>query len=180
MMMNLLMLKLTITEIATIFLIGKQTLKMIYDPKNPIDAQRARKRFESLMKLGKVFTINELTSKSVSQNNYLHLLIGFVAIELGENADYIKEHLYKRNANRDLFVFQKHDRHLDVDVECVKSTADITKEELSASIDRFRNYMSSVFDIYLPEPNEEEFLNSIKIEIERNRYFSKNGETYNN
>lgn len=148
---------------------------MIYDPKNPIDQQRARKRFESLIKNGKVFTLNELTSKSISQNNYLHLLINFVAIELGEDAAYVKEYVYKKCANSDIFVIKKHDRFMNVDVDFLKSTSDITKEELSRSIDRFRNFASSVLDIYLPEPHDEEFLNNIKVEIERNKYFSKNG-----
>jgi hypothetical protein len=143
---------------------------MIYDSNNPVDAQRAEKRFKQLIEGKKMFEITEKASRSLSQNNYLHMIISFLAIELGETSEYVKDMYYKLAANRDMFLIDKHDDRIGT-VRWLRSSSTLTKEEMNLSIDRFRDFASKVCDVYLPEPNEEEFLKSIMVEINRNKKF---------
>lgn len=143
---------------------------MIYDSNNPVDAQRAEKRFRQLMDGKKMFEITEKASRSLSQNNYLHMIISFLAIELGETSEYVKDMYYKLAANRDMFLIDKQDDRIGT-VRWLRSSSTLTKEEMNLSIDRFRAFSSKVCGVYLPEPNEEEFLKSIMVEINRNKKF---------
>lgn len=54
---------------------------------------------------------------------------------------------------------------------CLRSSADLTKEEMTLSIDRFRNWSSSVAGIYLPSPEDGEMMIYMMQEVERNKEF---------
>lgn len=47
-----------------------------------------------------------------------------------------------------------------------KSINDLDSAKMTTAIERFRNYSSKEFGLYLPEPNEEEFLEEIEKQIE--------------
>lgn len=53
----------------------------------------------------------------------------------------------------------------------LRSSAELDTEEMSVSIERFRNFASSEVGIYLPSPNERELLIYMQQEIERNKEF---------
>lgn len=142
---------------------------MIYNAGNPIDIQRAEKRFNALIKEQKVFELTEKASKVYSQNNYLHLIINYLAIETGESPEYVKKMYYKIGANRDLFAVFRNDKFLG-EVNYLRETSTLTKEEKTLSIDNFRAFSLRVCNVYLPEANEEEFMKNIVIEINRNTY----------
>lgn len=139
---------------------------MLYDLKNPLDRERFKRRCNALYTKGCIVDLSEKTSRSNSQNRYLHCLLGYLGIETGNDMDYVKEVFYKRAANRDLFVRQKDDELLGK-VEYLRSSADLSKEEFSLSIDRLRDWSSQVAGIYLPSPDEESFLASIEVEMSR-------------
>lgn len=146
---------------------------MIYNAGNPIDVQRAEKRFNVLIKEQKVFELTEKASKVYSQNNYLHLIINYLAMETGESPEYVKKMYYKIGANRDLFAVFRHDKFLG-DVNYLRETSTLTKEEKTLSIDNFRAFSLRVCNVYLPEANEEDFMKNIVIEINRNTYAKRN------
>jgi hypothetical protein len=52
-------------------------------------------------------------------------------------------------------------------VEYLRSSATLSQEEFSTSIDRLRDWSSQVAGIYLPSPNEQEFLASIEVEMSK-------------
>jgi hypothetical protein len=111
----------------------------------------------------------ELTEKrTVRQNSYLHLLIGWFAIESGNTIDYVKSKYYKELVNSEIFVKEKDDKFLGK-TRVLKSSADLTTSEMTTSIERFRNWSSQEAGIYLPGANENEFLKHIQEEIERNK-----------
>lgn len=87
-------------------------------------------------------------------------------METGNTLDYAKEVFYKRAANSEIFVREKED-DLIGKAEYLRSSADLTQEEFSLSIDRFRDWSSQTAGIYLPSPNEEQFLESIEYEMSR-------------
>jgi hypothetical protein len=139
---------------------------MLYDLKNPLDRERFKRRCNALFKKQGVVELSEKTKRSSQQNRYLHLLLGYLAMETGNSLDYAKEIFYKRSANREIFVREKDDELIGK-TEYLRSSADLNPEEFSVSIDRLRDWSSQVAGIYLPAPNEEEFLASIEYEMSR-------------
>ena len=139
---------------------------MLYDLKNPLDRERFKRRCNALFKKQCVVELSEKMKRSSQQNRYLHLLLGYLAMETGNSLDYAKEIFYKRTANREIFVREKDDELIGR-TEYLRSSADLTTEEFSMSIDRLRDWSSQTAGIYLPSPSEEEFLASIEYEMSR-------------
>ena len=141
---------------------------MLYDLKNPLDRERFKRRCNALFKKQGIVDLSEKVKRSSQQNRYLHLLLGYLAMETGNSLDYAKEVFYKRTANKEIFVRDKED-DLIGKTEYLRSSADLTQEEFSVSIDRLRDWSSQVAGIYLPTPDEEQILASIEVEMDRYR-----------
>lgn len=139
---------------------------MLYDLKNPLDRERFKRRCNALFKKQGIVELSEKTIRSNQSNRYLHLILGYLAIETGNTLEYAKEVFYKRTANKDIFVRIKDDELLG-QTEYLRSSASLSQEEFSTSIDRLRDWSSQVAGIYLPSPNEEQFLASIEVEMSR-------------
>lgn len=144
---------------------------MLYDANNPIDVQRAKTKFDAIIESKSVFELTEKKMKSYSQNNYAHLIIGYLALELGEERDYVKQNYFKKAANKDLFVETRYDERTKQNYEVVRSFSKLNSEETTLAIDRFRTFASKVCGVYLPEPNEDEFLKHITLELERQKRY---------
>lgn len=142
---------------------------MYFDSTKETDKKRALTYFQSLLEKEKRFEIIEKRSKrTLNQNNYLHLIISWFALEYGEQVEYIKQEYFKRLCNPELFVTHKEDNYLGK-VIVLKSSADLDTKQMTEAIERFRNWSSSEAGIYLPEPNEEEFLHNIQVEMQRQK-----------
>lgn len=139
---------------------------MLYDLGNHLDRERFKRRCNALFQKRCVAELSERTMRTTRQNAYLHLLLGYLATETGNTLGYVKEVFYKRAANRDIYVCEKDDPILGK-VEYLRSSSDLTKEEMMTSIDRFRDWSSQTAGIYLPAANEQEFLAAIEIEMNR-------------
>ena len=139
---------------------------MLYDLRNPLDRDRFKRRCNALYKKQGIVDLSEKMQRSSQQNRYLHLLLGYLAIETSNTLEYVKEVFYKRAANTELYVREKEDAILGK-VEYLRSSADLTKEEMTLSIERLRDWASQTAEIYLPEANEHEFLASIEYEMSR-------------
>lgn len=139
---------------------------MLYDLKNPLDRERFKRRCNALFKKQGIVELSEKTIRSNQSNRYLHLILGYLAMETGNTLEYVKEVFYKRTANKDIFVRIKDDE-LFGQTEYLRSSASLSQEEFSTSIDRLRDWSSQVAGIYLPSPNEEQFLASIEVEMSR-------------
>lgn len=139
---------------------------MLYDLKNPLDRERFKRRCNALFKKQGIVELSEKTIRSNQSNRYLHLILGYLAMETGNTLEYVKEVFYKRTANKDIFVRIKDDELLG-QTEYLRSSASLSQEEFSMSIDRLRDWSSQVAGIYLPSPNEEQFLASIEVEMSR-------------
>lgn len=142
---------------------------MTYDLSQALDRARFAARCELLLKRGAVTDMTEHTFRSSSQNRYLHLLIGLVALEVGETVEYVKVNHFKRMVNPDIFIVTKDDRFLG-QVETLRSSADLTKEEMSTAIDRFKTW-GRLQGWAMPDPGDTEILRQLEIEMSRqNRY----------
>lgn len=139
---------------------------MLYNLANELDRRRFDSRAQSLTKRGRIVDLTEKTLRTSSQNSYLHLCIGVVAMETGNTVAYCKEHYFKRLVNPEIFLRKREDPLAGTVVE-TRSSADLSKTEMSDAIDRFKRWAAEN-GIYIPEPGDEALLQDIEIEMCRN------------
>mgnify|MGYP003638903080 FL=1 len=145
---------------------------MILDATKQFDIERARTRLEKLIENKCKFELTEKKPvRSVSQNAYLHLIIGWFAIEYGETIDYVKRMMFKKLVNPEIFIFERENTKTGEKRKELRSTATLDSREMTNAIDRFRDYSSKEFGVYLPEAGEIDFLNEIKTQIENNKNY---------
>ena len=138
---------------------------MVYDLSSEFQRKAFLARVDNLMEKGAVVEMTEKAFRSHNQNRYLHLLIGVVAIETGNTLEDAKKWYFKETCNPDLF----HVQHMDKMGNCIdhiRSTAELTKEEMSTAIDRFKRW-GAENGIYMPNPDDASLLKAIEIEMGR-------------
>lgn len=138
---------------------------MTYNLSNELDRKRFQAKVEAFAKRGAVVELGEKVTRTRAQNSYLHKLIGIVAMETGNTIDYCKEVYFKRIANASVFVKDKEDP-IAGKVTFVRSSTDLTKEEMSDAIERFKRW-GAENGFYLPSPGDESLLAEIEAEMER-------------
>lgn len=144
---------------------------MIFNLKNEYDIPKFKDYVNKLFKERAVVELRKkLPSRTLSQNNYLHLLIGYFGSEYGCSFDEAKIDFYKRTCNRDLFERKRVNKRGE-EKNYLRSSAELTTGEMALSIDRFRNWSASVAGIYLPSSSERDFLIHIQQTIENNKEF---------
>lgn len=144
---------------------------MIYDLSKIIDKERFKKRCNQLFKAGKLVELSDRTNRSLSQNSYLHLIIAYLGVELGLSPEYVKREYYKIASNPDLFVRTKTDQLTGKQVNVLRSSSDLTKEEMTLSIQRFLYWSANVAEVTLPEPDDQNFLRECEVEVDRNKQY---------
>lgn len=144
---------------------------MIFNLKNEYEVPKFKDYVNRLFREHAVVEVKKkLPNRTLAQNSYLHLLLGYFASEYGCSLEEVKIDYYKRTCNRDLFE-RKTVNKKGKEVTYLRSSAELTTGEMTLSIERFRNFASSEAGIYLPSPNEREFLIHIQQEIERHKEF---------
>lgn len=140
---------------------------MIYNLSNDFDRQRFKTRCNALYKQGGVV---DLTAKkerrTIPQNAYLHLILGWFAIETGNTLDFVKKEYFKRYINPNIFVVEIEDKYLGK-LKVLRSSRDLTSAEMTTAIERFRNWASAEAGVYLPSPDEKSLLQYIEKESSR-------------
>ena len=138
---------------------------MVYDLSSDFQRKEFLARLDNLMGKGAVVELTEKAFRSPNQNRYLHLLIGVVAIETGNTLEDAKKWYFKETCNPDLFHVQHRDKMGNC-IDHIRSTAELTKEEMSTAIDRFKRW-GAENGIYLPNPDDASLLKAIEIEMGR-------------
>ncbi len=144
---------------------------MIFNLSNEYDSARFR---EYVNKLFSDKATVELKRKhplrSLSQNNYLHALLGFFACEYGCSTDEAKIDFFKRLCNKDLFERVRINRAGEK-ISYLRSSSELTTAEMRLAIERFRNWSAGVAGVYLPAADEKDFLFYAQQKIEQNKEF---------
>ena len=144
---------------------------MIYNLTNEYEVPKFREQVNKLISDGSTVELKKLHPKrTLQQNSYLHLLLGYFGSEYGLSIEEVKLDIFKRTCNTELFR-RSHNNKKGVRVEFLRSTAELTTAEMSTAIERFRNWSASVAGIYLPSANENEFLMHCRKTIEENREY---------
>lgn len=139
---------------------------MLYDLSNQLDRKRAAARWEFLMNKSAAVELTEHVSRTNSQNAYLHVLLGVLSMEFGERLEYVKQNYYKELVNPKLFVIKREDKFMGERV-VLRSSRDLTKEEMTESIDRLKVWASEQ-GIYLPDAEDKALIARIEAEMRRN------------
>ena len=138
---------------------------MQYNLATDLDQERFVNRANALLQKRCVIELTEKTFRSPNQNRYLHLLIGIIAMDTGVGLEYAKREYFKKLVNKDLFVIKKSDRFAG-EIEDLRSSADLTIEEMSMAIDRFKRW-GYENGFYMPSPEDTDRLRDIEIEMGR-------------
>ncbi|WP_372776480.1 hypothetical protein [Mangrovibacterium sp.] len=145
---------------------------MIFNSKIPGDHIKAKEYLTWLLKNGKRFEIVEKRKiRTDRQNRYLHLILSYFALQVGETLDYIKQEIFKKEINPDIFKTIRVNPKSGKKRTDWRTTAGLNTKEMSVSIDRFRRWCSQKTGIYIPEANEHQFLDQIQNEVEQNRHW---------
>lgn len=131
----------------------------VFDTKIEGCVSQARNFLERYISKGEVVEIRKKDcERTPSQNRYLHYILSFFADETGYSLDEVKVTFFKRTCNCDIFV-RSHTNKRGKDVEYLRSTSELTKEEMSLAISRFRNWSSMPpVGIYIPSPEDKDFV----------------------
>ena len=141
---------------------------MKYNLKNRLDVERFNARCKLLISQEcSVELTKMMPNRTKNQNRYLHLILNYFAIETGYSMHETKQVLFKQLVNKDLFVSEFIDKATGEAYVYFKSTTELDTKEMTTSIDRFRNWAVHEGGIYLPAPNEYDYLAQIEIEIDR-------------
>lgn len=144
---------------------------MIFNSANPFEVQKASEYLDRLASRQCWCELKELKPKrSNKQNSYLHVILGYFAAMYGCSLEEAKIDFYKRACNRELFEVEITNRKGRT-VKILRSSKTLDSREMTLSIERFRNWSSAVAEIYLPSPNEEQFLAYCRQQIEANQEF---------
>lgn len=141
---------------------------MIYFLQDDLSRRKCVARFNYLLEHAVLVELTDATNRSTRQNSYLHALLGAVALEVGENLEYVKQEIYKRMVNPDIFV-REHDNPMLGRVSAIRSSAHLSKEEMSESIDRFRKWAADQ-GIYTPSPDDLATIAKITADMSNARY----------
>lgn len=139
---------------------------MKYDLSNELQRGQFNVRAASFLKKGSVVELKECKVRSLRQNSFLHVALGYFAAQTGNTLEYVKQYYYKRLVNPDIFRRERDDKYLG-HIEVWRSSASLTQEEMSLSIDRFRNWSASEAGIYIPSPDDARLVQLMEIEIEK-------------
>jgi len=145
---------------------------MWYNSQKPIDVQNAKEKMQKYIQEGKVFELNEdREQRSIDQNSYLHLILSWYGLEYGETMKYIKEEVFKKQVNRDLFILEIVNPKTNEIREGWKSTKDLNTEQMTMAIERFRDYSAKEAGFYIPDAVEKKFIEQMKIEVKNNKKY---------
>lgn len=139
---------------------------MLFDTSNPLQKEQFKARSAKLAESGKVVELTEKKPvRTSNQNRYLWILIGYWATQTGYTKDE-SESIYKE-VNKDIYFVEK--EIAGVRTIYVRHTYELDTEEMSSSIEKWRNWSArnEAFPVYLPAPNEEYLIQLAEIEIEK-------------
>lgn len=130
----------------------------LYNLKNPYDVEKFKEKANQMVREKAYVELkNKLTQRTLAQNSYLHVLLGYFGSEFGMTLEQVKYDIFKKICNKDIFIRRRKNKR-GFEVEYVRSTTELDKGEMTTAIERFRNYSSAECGLYLPAPHEGEML----------------------
>lgn len=143
---------------------------MMYDLNNPLHRESFKVRANALVKKGCIVEMTEKKpQRTLSQNKYLHSILAYFGLEIGETAEYVKRQYFKILCNKDIFIREVEDKFLGK-ITVLRSSADLNTEEMALAIQRYRNWCSTQ-GVYIPSSEEYLMVQQIEVELSRNKQY---------
>lgn len=144
---------------------------MIFNLANPHEVDKYNSLTDKLrMKQAIVEVKEKKKNRTLRQNAYLHVIISYFACEYGCSVEDAKYKYYKITCNKDLYVYKTVNKQ-GKEVIRTRSSKELDTAQMTLSIDRFRNWSAAVAEIYLPSPQEYDFIIHCQQVIEQNKEF---------
>lgn len=141
----------------------------LYNLKNQYDRQKFKEACNRMvLKREYVELKRKTTQRSLAQNSYLHVLLGYFGSEFGLTIEEVKFDIFKKICNIDIFQRERTNKR-GKRIKYIRSSTELDKDEMTTAIERFRNYSSAECGLYLPSPNEGEMLFYAQQQIEANK-----------
>lgn len=147
---------------------------MLYDLTNPLQAENFKKRCNALFKKQCIVELTEKKpQRTLSQNSYLHAALGYFALEMGERLEDVKKWYFKLEANSDIFTRETVDKITGRKRVFLRSSSDLSVDEMTTAIERFRNWAVTVPDppVYIPSPEEHRLVTQMEIEVMKGKNY---------
>lgn len=142
----------------------------VYDLNTEIDRERYQRRVEALFAKRALVELSEhKPRRSLSQNRYLHLLLGEFSMQTGNKLEYVKRVYFKQECNVELFVRSYVDKITKKEVEVLRSSRDLDTGEMTTAIERFKNWAAEVAGIDLPDAEDQAWLDYISREMQHQK-----------
>lgn len=139
---------------------------MIFNLANEYEREKFKEYCNEQYKQGGIVEVKRKhRQRSLSQNAYLYVLLGYFASEFGSTIEEVKYDIFKRKCNPDIFKVERVNKR-GQKVTALRSSRDLDTAEMTTAIERFRNWSSAVAGLYLPSPGEEEALIYAQQQIE--------------
>lgn len=135
---------------------------MKYNLSDRQEIEKAKEHLNGLIRLQVQVEVKRVPiHRTTSQNNYLHLILTAFGMHFGY--DLYEAKLVYKEVNRELYYYKKKGRTF------IRSSADLTKEEMMKSIDLFIQ-KSAENGCPLPIATDQDWLAAISNEAEREHY----------
>lgn len=139
---------------------------MLYDLSNELQAKNFKKRCNALYQKKCIVDLTEKKpQRTLSQNAYLHVALGYFGLQLGYETKEVKDWYFKETVNPQLFVRTKRDPITGEMRKQLRSSSDLTVDEMTTAIERFRNWSAEKAGIYIPSPEEHRLVTEMEIEV---------------
>lgn len=145
---------------------------MLYDLSIELQAENFKRRCNTLYKKRCVVELSEKRpQRTTRQNAYLHAALGYFGLQFGYTIDEVKTWYFKDICNPELFVRYKTDVITGERRKAHRSSAELTTEEMTLAIERFRNWAADVTGVYIPSPDEHRLVEQMEIEVMRGKLY---------
>ncbi len=134
---------------------------MYFDLTNDAQRQQFREYVERMLKRGSVVRLTDERPRTLEQNSFYQLLTAYFSSRTGIKAGWVRDRLVKRIVCPDIFV---RDGRL-------RSSSELTSDEMKTVISRFQFYASSELGIELPDADDYRVVISAARQVEQDRDF---------
>lgn len=124
---------------------------MKYDLSTPLHRKQFIAKCNKLLAdKATLVSLNDESQRTIKQNKYLHVLCRILALCTGETEYYAKQVYFKLYANPEIFVRESVDKITGEVQQHVRSSSELTKEEMTRAINNLRRW-SEDHGYYLPD-----------------------------
>ena len=92
-------------------------------------------------------------------------------MQVGYTIEEVKAWYFKETCNPEMFVRTITDTVTGELRKTLRSSSDLTTEEMTVAIERFRNWSADKAGIYIPSPEEHRLVTQMEIEVQRGKLY---------